>query len=250
MHNPVNCCVIIPVFDHEHAIAAVVDAVLRHQLPCILVDDGSSAPCADRLTALALAAPEQISLVRLQENQGKGAAVIAGFKAACDKGYTHALQIDADGQHATDDIPRFIQVATVHPRAIVTGQPVFDDSIPAIRFYSRYLTHVFVWLNTLSFDIRDSMCGFRLYPLDRVMALLAHQRIGRRMNFDTDILVRLHWQGVQVINLPTRVTYPADGVSHFRLWFDNLLITRMHCQHLIGMVLRLPLLLTRKLTKR
>jgi len=245
-----TCCVVIPVFDHEHAIGTVVDAILQHQLPCILVDDGSSAGCANKLTALTLASPQQISLVRLDENQGKGAAVIAGIKAAYEKGYTHALQIDADGQHAMGDIPRFLNAAAEHPLAIVTGSPVFDESIPKIRFYSRYLTHVFVWLNTLSFDIKDSMCGFRLYPLDLVMALLAQQNIGRRMNFDTDILVRLHWKGVEVINLPTRVTYPTDGVSHFRLWFDNLLITRMHCQHFFGMLLRLPVLLVRRLKKR
>lgn len=245
-----NCCVVIPVFDHEHAIAAVVDAVLRQQIACILVDDGSSRPCAAELDRIALTNPQQVSLIRLPVNQGKGAAVLAGFQLAAQKGYTHALQVDADGQHCTDDIPKFLQLAQQHPLAVIAGCPIFDASVPRLRLYARYLTHVFVWINTLSFDIQDSMCGFRLYPLDAVMQLIAHQRIGRHMNFDTDILVRLYWQGLEVINLPTPVTYPSDGVSHFRLWMDNALITLMHTTLFFGMLMRLPVLLYRKIKRR
>ena len=241
-----NCCVVIPVYDHEHAIGAVVEGVLQHAVHCILVDDGSSSACADQLDSLARAFQEQISLLRLPSNQGKGAAVLAGFALAAHQGYTHALQIDADGQHRTGDIPKFLQTARAHPAAVIAGCPEFDASVPRVRLVARYLTHVFVWLNTLSFDIKDSMCGFRLYPLAAVQKLSAGQRIGSRMNFDTDILVRLYWQGVEVINLPTPVTYPSDGVSHFRLWMDNVLITRMHAVLFFGMLLRLPRLLLRK----
>ena len=241
-----HCCVVIPVFDHEHAIAAVTNGVLAHGLHCILVDDGSSAGCAATLDALALARPGQITLLRLPFNQGKGAAVLAGFRLAAGCGFTEALQIDADGQHRTADIPRFLALARAHPGAVIAGCPVFDDSVPRMRLYARYLTHVFVWINTLSFDIKDSMCGFRLYPLGPVLQLIAGQRIGSHMNFDTDILVRLYWQGVAVVNLPTPVTYPSDGVSHFRLWMDNVLITRMHAVLFFGMLIRLPGLLLRK----
>jgi len=246
----INCCVVIPVFDHEHAIAAVLDAVLAQHMPCILVDDGSSAGCAAKLDNLAAACQNQIALLRLPSNQGKGVAVLAGFQLAAQLGYSHAVQIDADGQHCVADLPEFVALARQHPGAIIAGCPVFDASVPRVRLYARYLTHVFVWINTLSLDIQDSMCGFRLYPLDSVMQLTARQPIGRRMNFDTDILVRLYWQGVEVINLPTRVTYPSDGVSHFRLFMDNVLITRMHTILFFGMLLRLPVLLTRKMWKR
>ena len=245
-----KCCVVIPVFDHEHAITAVVDAVLAHDVPCILVDDGSSAGCAAVLDSLAAARPQQIKLLRLPVNQGKGAAVLAGFQLAVQQGYTHALQVDADGQHCTADIPQFLVLAAQHPTAVIAGCPVFDASVPKLRLYARYLTHIFVWINTLSFDINDSMCGFRLYPLGSVMCLIAHQHIGSRMNFDTDILVRLYWQGVEVINLPTPVTYPSDGVSHFRMWMDNVLITRMHTILFFGMLIRIPALLARKLKRK
>lgn len=238
-------CVLIPVYDHEHAIGAVVRAVLQHEVPCILVDDGSADACASVLRAL-----DGVDLLRHPVNRGKGAAVQTGFAHAARAGYTHVLQIDADGQHCIADIPRFLAMARAHPQAVIAGCPVYDESVPALRFYARYLTHICVWINTLSFAIRDSMCGFRLYPIAPVMALTVRQPIGRRMNFDTDILVRLYWAGLEVVNLPTRVGYPSDGVSHFRMWRDNLLITRMHATLFFGMLLRLPLLLARKWRRR
>jgi len=241
-----KACVLIPVYDHEHAIGAVVGGVLAHGVHCILVDDGSAAGCARVLDALAAANPGSVTLVRHAQNQGKGGAVITGFRKAAQDGFTHALQIDADGQHCVADIPRFLELARAHPDAIISGCPVYDESVPALRLYARYLTHVWVWINTLSFAIRDSMCGFRAYPLAPVMHLLARRQLGRRMNFDTDIIVRLYWDGVPVRNLPTRVSYPTDGVSHFRGFLDNVLISRMHATLFFGMLLRLPVLLGRK----
>ncbi len=243
MFNP---CVVVPVYNHEHAIGAVLDGLLRHDLPCILVDDGSSAPCALALDALALAHPGRVTLLRLERNQGKGVAVLSGFRHAAALGHSHALQIDADGQHDTADVPRFLAAAAARPAAIIAGHPVYDESVPKARLYGRYATHVWVWINTLSFDIKDSMCGFRVYPLAPVNALAARHGIGARMNFDTDILVRLFWRGLEVVNLPTRVSYPSDGVSHFRLWRDNLLISWMHTKLFFGMLPRVPLLLARK----
>jgi glycosyltransferase involved in cell wall biosynthesis len=241
-----NPCILIPVYDHEHAVGAVLEAVLSHGVPCILVDDGSAPACAHVLDALARAAPERVTLVRHAGNLGKGAAVLTGFAQAFRAGHSHVLQVDADGQHCIGDIPRFLKHAEQHPHAVIVGYPVFDATVPKVRLYGRYLTHLCVWLNTLSFDIKDSMCGFRVYPVAKVMALMARQTIGRRMNFDTDIVVRLYWDGLEMVNAPTRVRYPKDGVSHFRMWADNVLIVRMHALLFCGMLRRLPTLLARK----
>ena len=70
------------------------------------------------------------------------------------------------------------------------------------------------------------------------------------MNFDPEVLVRLHWTGLHVINVATRVSYPADGVSHFQAVRDNVLISRMHAVLFFGMLLRLPVLLGRKWLSR
>ncbi|OEZ63225.1 glycosyltransferase family 2 protein [Duganella sp. HH105] len=239
-------CIVVPVYNHEHAIGAVLDGLLRHGAPCILVDDGSSAACAAVLDALALRHAGSVTLVRLPRNQGKGRAVLGGFRRAAELGYSHVLQIDADGQHNTADVPAFLAQAAAHPDAVIAGHPVYDESVPKARLYGRYATHIWVWINTLSFDIKDSMCGFRVYPVAPVNALAARRPIGARMNFDTDILVRLFWDGLQVINLPTRVSYPSDGVSHFRVWRDNVLISWMHTKLFFGMLPRIPRLLARK----
>lgn len=237
--------VVIPVYDHEEAIGAVVDGVLAAELPCLLVDDGSRPSCAAILKALAQR--DGVSLLRLEKNSGKGGAMLAGFREAARLGASHVLQIDADGQHETADIPRFIAAARTEPAAVINGAPVYDASVPKGRLYGRYLTHIWIWINTLSFAIRDSMCGFRVYPLTQVMPLIDAEALGLRMDFDPEILVRLHWRGVAVRNLPTPVHYPSDGVSHFDVWRDNVRISRLHARLFFGMLRRLPRLLWRKM---
>ncbi len=239
------CVAVIPVYNHPATVGLMVEAVRGHGLPCLLVDDGSEPGCAAVLDRLASAA--DVTLLRLPVNGGKGGAMMAGLREARRQGYSHALQIDADGQHAASDIPRFLALSRARPEAVVCGCPIYDESVPKVRLYGRYLTHVWVWINTLSFAIRDSMCGFRIYPLSAVVAVIDGASLGRRMDFDTEVLVRLHWRGVPVVNQLTRVTYPLDGVSHFRGLLDNLLISGMHTRMFFGMLLRLPRLLWRKL---
>ncbi|SBV37247.1 putative glycosyltransferase [uncultured Stenotrophomonas sp.] len=233
--------VVIPVYDHEHAIAGVVEGVRAAGLPCLLVDDGSRPSCAAVLQILAR--QPGVDLLRLDVNQGKGRAMLAGFAEAERRGCSHVLQIDADGQHDTGDLPRFIAAARTQPQAVICGIPAYDASVPKARLYGRYLTHVWVWINTLSLHLRDSMCGFRVYPLPPVLRLIAEETIGRRMDFDSEILVRLYWRQVPVQHLSTRVTYPADGVSHFDALRDNLRISRMHARLFFGMLRRAPRLL-------
>lgn len=237
-------CVVIPVFNHEHAIASVVDSVRVHGLPVILVDDGSDPACAHELQRLAKLA--DVTLLRHDFNRGKGAAVCTGLRAARQRGFTHAVQVDADGQHTLGDIRRFVEEARNYGGSLICGAPLFDANMPTSRRYGRPLNHAMVWLETLSFDVVDSMCGFRVYPLAPTLALLDSQRLGRRMNFDTEILVRLHWREVPMRWLPTRVYYPHDGVSHYRVFFDNVRAVALHLRLLAEMLVRLPVLLWKK----
>ena len=238
-----SAIVVIPVYNHGGAIGAMVERIRGLDVPCLLVDDGSAADCAAVLDQLVSG---QVTLLRLPENQGKGGAVMAGLREAMRRGFSHALQIDADGQHDPADIPGFLAEARQYPQALVTGCPIYDASVPKGRLYGRYATHIGVWINTLSFDIRDSMCGYRVYPLAPTIDLIDSVKIGRRMDFDSEILVRMHWRGVPLRNRATRVTYPLDGVSHFDVWRDNLGISRMHAMLFFGMLIRLPALLLNK----
>jgi glycosyltransferase involved in cell wall biosynthesis len=241
-----SVCAVVPVYDHERAVAGTTASLRSHGLTVLLVDDGSGPVCAAELQRLAAADPE-VRLLRLPQNQGKGGAVMAGLRAAADAGFTHALQIDADGQHDSSDVPRFVAAAVAEPGVLVCGRPVFDATVPRHRLYLRYLTHAMVWTNTLSLEIPDSMCGLRVYPLSVVLPAITADPPGSRMDFDVEVLVRLHWQGVTMRWIPTRVGYPVDGVSHFRLVQDNWLITLMHTRLFFGMLRRLPRLVARRL---
>jgi glycosyltransferase involved in cell wall biosynthesis len=240
-------CIIVPIYNHEEAITQVVVKLKAHGLACFLVNDGSSMQCSQILEDCAKRDASWLTLITRPENGGKGAAVLEGFKAAQMMGFSHAIQIDADGQHNADDIPRFLEVGQQHPDAMILGQPQFDDSVPKSRLYGRRVTNFWISINTLSFAIADGMCGFRLYPLAAVNKLIGTTHIGKRMDFDIDIVVRLYWQGVEAVNLPTAVHYPSDGVSHFRLWQDNLMISKAHARLFFGMLLRIPHLLLRHL---
>lgn len=220
-------CILIPCYNHAGPLAAVLARLAEYGLPCLLIDDGSEPVAAAELDALA-ARYLWVTLLRHPHNQGKGGAVMTGLRRAHALGFSHALQVDADGQHDLADLPALLAEADKHPAALISGRPLYDDSVPKGRLYGRYITHVWVWIETLSFAIKDSMCGFRVYPLAATCALLERVALGRRMDFDTEVMVRLHWAGVAVRFVPTPVIYPADGSSHFQLWRDNRDISWMH----------------------
>ena len=238
-------CIIVPVYNHELAIPHVVSKLKVYGLPCILINDGSSSVCSHVLTECAKLESKWITLLNRPQNGGKGAAVIEGFKEAIRLGFTHAIQIDADGQHDFDDIPKFLEASRRNLQAMILGTPFFDETVPRHRLYGRKFTNLWIWINTLSFAIADGMCGFRLYPLAAVEQLISKTRIAEGMDFDIDIVVRLYWQDTEAINIPTLVKYPYDGVSHFKLWRDNLIISLTHARLFFGMLIRIPQLLSR-----
>lgn len=225
--------------------SGVLDRLQPFNLPCIVVDDGSDKTTQDELARLA-AEYGNLTLIRLPVNAGKGAAVISGIQAAADAGFSHAVQVDADGQHAIEDIPRLLALAKEHPAALISGQPIYDDSVPRSRLYGRWVTHIWVWIETLSMQLKDSMCGFRVYPVTPTLQLAQRVTLGKRMDFDTEVMVRLYWQGNPSYFIPTRVIYPQDGLSHFDALKDNLRISLMHTRLFFGMLPRIPSLLFRR----
>ncbi|WP_174493316.1 glycosyltransferase family 2 protein [Acinetobacter sp. Marseille-Q1623] len=236
---------VIPVYNHPHYIQALLEHLNDFALPVIVVNDGSDAECTQLLHMLDQQC-EHVILVEHAMNQGKGQAVMTGLQKAFDLGLSHALQIDADGQHDWQDIAKFLQISQQHPKAMVIGQPIFDDTVPKKRLYGRYATHIWVWINSLSFDIKDSMCGFRIYPLAATIQILNTAKFQARMGFDSEILVRLKWENIPFINVPTKVIYPEQGISHFHVWRDNLGMSQAHSRLFAGMLLRLPKLLKNK----
>lgn len=235
-------CVVIPCFNHGATLASVVERLRPLNLHCLVVDDGSDTSSRAQLDAFCNQA-DDVTLLRLEQNQGKGVAVMLGIKEAAKLGYTHVLQVDADGQHEIEKADKLLKLAAQHPNCLISGRPVYDTSVPRARLYGRYVTHLLVWVETLSLSIIDSMCGFRVYP---VAASLAVPQPGARMDFDTEIMVRLYWSGTPSLFVPVAVTYPEQGISNFRMLEDNLLMAKLHIKLLMGMLWRSPMLLLRR----
>lgn len=239
-------CFVIPHYCHESLLAPLLQAVSAVGFPVFIVDDGS--PAESRRTLVQMAeAYDGVTVLGRPVNGGKGAAVMDGIWYARAHGLTHAIQIDADGQHDLADLPEFLRVSRAAPNAIVSGQPVFGDDAPRSRKWGRQITNFWIHIETLSAYIPDAMCGYRIYPLSASAAIMATGGVGKRMDFDVEFLVRAAWAGHPVVFVPTRVQYAPGGISHFRLIRDNIGITCMHCRLFFGMLIRLPVLLRRKL---
>ncbi|MDR2208499.1 MAG: glycosyltransferase family 2 protein [Azoarcus sp.] len=241
---------IIPVYNHGETVGDVVATLRGYGLPVILIDDGSDTFTTRMLDAIVSSMKSAfgppVKLVRLPKNRGKGAAVMTGFRSAFAHGASHVLQVDADGQHGLEVVPRFLDTSVQNPDAVIAGYPLYDAMVPRARLYGSRLSRLLVWINTLSRRVAGPMCGFRLYPLAAVKNILPAMAHARRMEFDTEIAVRLDWRNVPFINLPVAVRYPLGGFSHFRIVRDNLLIALMHARLFFGMIWRLPVLLSRR----
>ena len=244
--------VLIPSYDTGPLVYATVAAARAVWNPVWVVVDGSADGTAEGLQRLAEGDPG-LRVWVLPRNSGKGAAVLHGLEQALAAGYSHALTMDADGQHPADLIPSFMQASLQRPEAMILGRPVFDASAPLLRVRGRRISNAWTNLETLGAGVADSLYGFRVYPVAMLAAVMRRQPWMRRFDFDTEAVVRLAWRGVKPINVDAPVKYltaAEGGVSHFRYGRDNLLLTWMHARLMVEFALRLPLLLWRRLTAR
>jgi glycosyltransferase involved in cell wall biosynthesis len=231
---------VIPTYNNPATVAAVVERVRRFVPEIVVVDDCSDAP--GRAAVAELGERGLAHVTHRTHNGGKGAAVKTGFERARALGFSHALQVDADGQHNLEDIPALLEAARRAPAGLILGAPVYDETAPRGRLIGRKITLFWTQIETHGRVIHDPMCGFRVYPL-AALDELALARTGDRMDFDIEIAVRLVWAGLAVINVPTAVRYlRADegGVSHFNLLWDNLRIGWLHMRLSMYAVLILP----------
>ncbi len=231
-------CALIPTYNNPRTVREVVLRVREHLPDVVVIDDGSADE--GRRAVEGLAAEGLAHTHRRASNGGKGAAVKTGFQVAHALGYTHALQVDADGQHDLSDIPKMLQAARERPEALILGAPIYDASAPKGRLVARKITLFWTDFEAGRGVIADPMCGFRVYPL---AAALQVGRTGDRMDFDIEVAVKIAWLGVSVINVPTKVRYltaSEGGVSHFRMVEDNLRISWLHTRLSFQRVMVLP----------
>jgi len=237
-------CAIVPTYKHVDALDDILRRLRRFELPVIVVDDGNEPVVAERIRSICLVL-EGVELLTRPVNGGKGAAMLDGFRLARERGYSHALQIDADGQHEIARVPELLACARDNPLALVSGVPKFDDTMPRARRYGRWITHFWVMVNTLSGHLVDAMCGFRVYPLAPVLRMAEGTKMSLRMGFDIEVVVRLIWAGVEMKTVPVRVIYPDGNHSSFS-GRENLGISLMHARLFFGMLWRAPGLIAQR----
>ncbi len=241
--------VLIPAYNPGPRVVETVRSARAQWTPVWVVVDGSTDGSTELLRAMA-AADAGLRLIVLPENRGKGAAVLAGIAEAAAAGFTHALTMDADGQHPAPLIPEFMAASQAAPQAMILGKPVFGPEAPALRVNGRKVSNGWANLETLWMGIGDSLYGFRVYPVAPLLRIMRGNRFMRRFDFDPEAVVRLCWQGVRPLNIDAPVRYLSaeeGGVSHFKYLRDNTLLTWMHTRLFIGFLLRLPWLVLRRL---
>jgi len=219
----VKFCVIIPCFNHVATVATVACAAQQH-CPVLVVDDGSTRPLPDL---------PGVILVKLDRNRGKAAALRIGFQRAFEEGFTHAVTMDADGQHFAEDLPKFLAAASARPEALVVGvRDFYAAGCPTHRRRSNAVSTFWFRVET-GVRLPDTQCGFRCYPLALTQQLLAKSQ---RYAFELEFMVRASWVGTPIVPVPVKSSYRPEQIreSHFRPVLDLTHITIMN----IGLVLQ------------
>ena len=240
--------VLVPCYNPGVKVLQTVRSIRAQWSPVWVVVDGST----DESTALLQAEAAQdpgLQVFVQPTNGGKGSAVLRGITEALNRGFTHALAMDADGQHPAELIATFMARSTAQPSAMILGKPVFDASAPALRVNGRKVSNSWANVETLGAGVGDSLYGFRVYPMRPLQKVMQGSRWMRRFDFDPEVAVRLCWQGVRPINIDAPVKYfsPQEGgVSHFKYLRDNVLLTWMHTRLFTEFLVRLPWLLARR----
>jgi glycosyltransferase involved in cell wall biosynthesis len=216
-----NFCVVIPVFNHALTVGHVVHEAKIH-FPVMVVNDGSTDD-----TGKILAAQTGITIVTLPQNQGKGAALRAGFAAATQSGFTHAITIDADGQHSAAELPSFAAASRQQPDALVVGvRDLVRENAPRGRRLSNRLSTFWFGMQT-GVPLSDTQCGFRCYPLRAISRLRVKSQ---RYAYELEVMVKAAWTGVPLVALPVSADYAAatSRLSHFHPLLDMARISLLH----------------------
>ncbi len=228
--------VLIPAFNPGRLLSETVGGALAQWRSVWVVVDGST---DGSHSGIAAGAPAGVRVIVRPENGGKGAAVLTGAREAMVAGFTHALVMDADGQHPAGRIPDFMAASRRSPGALICGRPVFGPDAPRARLSGRRLSVGLVRLETSGRGAADPLFGFRVYPLRALVDTLERVRGGRRYDFDPEMAVRLAWAGVPAINLDAACAYigrERGGVSHFHYVRDNIAMAAMHARLICALI--------------
>ncbi|MCX6307038.1 MAG: DUF2062 domain-containing protein [Bacteroidetes bacterium] len=213
--SDLNCCIIIPTYNNDHALEEVINGVLSYTGNVIVVNDGST----DSTRSILERFPS-VQKINIPVNTGKGWALRQGFASAIEHGYRYAVTIDSDGQHYPEDLPLFLEMAEKHPDSMILGaRNMTQEEVPGTSSFGHKFS-IFWFKVETGMTVLDVQTGFRLYPLDKIREIRGI--ISKKYEYEVEILVRLAWRNVSILSVPVKVYYaPKETrVSHFRKFRD------------------------------
>lgn len=217
-----SCWVVIPAYNEAATVRDVAMGARRQCSHVIVVDDGSTDGTAEALTGL------DVTVLRNEVNLGKAGSLCRGFERALAGGATGVITLDADGQHAPEDIPILLDAAAAQPTAFLIGARRRDQRRASFWRYAANRIADF-WIGWAAGAlIEDSQSGFRLYPAALLRTVeLPHGR-SRSFVFESEILIEAARRGFssQIVQV-TVARRSGPRPSHFRPVIDILRITKM-----------------------
>lgn len=209
-----GCCVLIPTYNNETTLAAVLDDILEFTDRIIVVDDGSTDSTPEILKNY-----PQLSIISYKKNRGKGYALRLGFKEAAKQGYRYAISMDSDGQHFASDLPVFLDAIEKKPGTLYVGARNMEDAGAPGKSNFGFKFSNFWYTVTTGVKLPDTQCGYRLYPLEKLSRMNFWTK---RFEFEVEVIVRAAWKKIPVKSVPVKVFYPPEGerVTHFRPFMD------------------------------
>ena len=226
-------CIIIPVYNNANAIGSVIDGCLKQSKNVIVIDDGSTDGTTEIIQS------KDVLHHKLKINQGKGAALKAGFAIAQEKNYTYAITIDGDGQHYPTDIPRFIEHSQKHPGSLIIGERRFSENVTNASKIGLFFSNFFFRAATFRKAV-DTQSGYRLYLVDSVSSLSLS---ANAYDFEIEVLIKSYWKGIPIEVLPIEVFYakPEERISHFQVRRDGWKGTKVYIRLLFMAPFKLPI---------
>ena len=225
----IRLCVIIPTYNNAGTIRQVVEDVSKYCDQILVVNDGST----DQTSAILSTLPPSVNVVAYDKNRGKGHALVTGFRQAMKMGYTHAITIDADGQHFADDMPRLTAEMNKQPDGIIVGcRNLTEENMPSGNTFANRFSNFWFRLQT-GINLPDTQSGYRLYAFSALRGL---GLITSRYEAELELLVYAAWSGQSITSVPVKVYYPPadERVSHFRPVYDFVRISILNTLLCIG----------------
>ena len=220
--SSVRACILVPTYNN----AATVEGVLRAiqaagERDILVVNDGST----DGTSAI-LARIDGITVLTNDRNRGKGFSLRRGFEAALARGFTYAITIDSDGQHAPGEIAKLRAAIAANPGAMIMGaRDMSGADVPGKSSFGNRFSNFWFRIET-GWRLDDTQTGFRAYPLGPTCSFRAWTT---RFEYEVETIVRLAWRDVPFVQVPVSVRYDfPERVSHFRPGKDFLRISLLN----------------------